>query len=163
MAALSAGRARYRLLEHPPEGRTDTASRLRGHPLHQAAKSLVIRVALGGRTSRYVLAVVQGDRRVDLDAVRDCVGGTRAGMADRATAERLTGCVSGSIIPFSFDPALTLIADRDLLEQEEIYFNAARLDLSVALPVPAYREIAAPLSARVALPAAEAAPAATAA
>ncbi|MFE2373281.1 YbaK/EbsC family protein [Streptomyces sp. NPDC059398] len=147
MELLAAGRVPHRLLAHPPEGRTDAASLLRGHPLRRAAKTLVVRVALGRKKSRYVLAVVPGDRRVDLGAVADVAGGVRAGFADRATAERLTGCVSGSIMPFSFHPDLTVLADPELLGQDEIWFNAARLDLSVALSPHAYRRLAAPLVA----------------
>lgn len=149
MRLLDEHRAGHRLLAHPPEGRTAEASALRGHPLRQAAKCLVLRVAGGAGGRRHVLAVVPGDRRVDTDAVRALVGGARAGVADRSTAERLTGCVSGSIIPFSFDPRLRLVVERDLLDEDEIYFNAARLDRSVALSTRAYRRIAAPLVAAI--------------
>jgi Ala-tRNA(Pro) deacylase len=37
---------RYRLIDHPPEGRTIEASALRGHPAPQAAKCMVTRVKL---------------------------------------------------------------------------------------------------------------------
>ncbi|WP_328321975.1 YbaK/EbsC family protein [Streptomyces sp. NBC_00388] len=153
MDLLTSGGAPHRVLAHPPEGRTDAASLLRGHPLRQAAKTIVVRVALGRKKSRYVLAVVPGDRRVDLGAVVGVAGGVRAGFADRATAERLTGCVSGSIVPFSFHPDLAVIADPDLLAEDEIFFNAARLDLSVAMPAPAYRRLAAPLVSPITEPA----------
>lgn len=152
MRLLAASDARHRVMAHPPEGRTDAASALRGHPLCQAAKSLVVRVALGRKASRYVLAVVPGDRRVDVAAVGRLAGGVRAGFADRTTAERLTGCVSGSIVPFSFHPDLTLMADPALLAQDMLYFNAARLDLSVALSASAYRRLAAPLIAPISEP-----------
>ncbi|GGZ03729.1 hypothetical protein GCM10010365_23280 [Streptomyces poonensis] len=56
--------AGFRLIDHPPEGHTERASRLRRHPLAQAAKCIVVRVARGRRSRRYVLAVVPGDRRV---------------------------------------------------------------------------------------------------
>jgi Ala-tRNA(Pro) deacylase len=135
---------RHRVIDHRPEGRTDTASRLRGHPLRQAAKSIVLRVRCPGRGRRYALAVVCGDDRVDLEAVSRALGGTRAGFADSATAERLTGCVSGSVIPFSFHPELELLADPSLLDHGEIFFNAARLDRSIALDPTAYRRLARP-------------------
>ncbi|MFH7599309.1 YbaK/EbsC family protein [Streptomyces racemochromogenes] len=149
MDLLADRTAGHRVLDHAPEGATEAASLLRGHPLRQAAKSIVLRVARGRSARRYVLAVVPGDRRVDTEAVGALAGGGRAGFADRATAERLTGCVSGSIVPFSFDPRLHLLVDRDLLDEDEIYFNAARLDRSVALSTRAYRRIAAPLVAAI--------------
>jgi Ala-tRNA(Pro) deacylase len=144
IALLDGAAARYRLIPHLPQGRTDLASRLRGHRLEQAAKCLVIRVGLGKKHRRYVLAVVPGDRRADLDRVRDLYDGTDAAFAARAVAERLAGSVSGSITPFSFDPGLELLVDPDLLRHEEIFFNAAGLDRSVALDTEDYVRLAEP-------------------
>ncbi|MET7988307.1 YbaK/EbsC family protein [Streptomyces sp. NPDC005281] len=144
IALLDGAAARYRLIAHAPEGRTELASRLRGHRLEQAAKCLVIRVGLGKKHRRYVLAVVPGDRRADLDRVRRLYDGTDAAFAARAVAERLADGVSGSIMPFTFDPGLDLLVDPDLLGHEEIFFNAARLDRSVALHTDDYVKLAAP-------------------
>ncbi|WP_031476073.1 YbaK/EbsC family protein [Streptomyces bicolor] len=141
---LDGSEARYRLIHHAPEGRTDLASRLRGHRLEQAAKCLVIRVGLGKKHRRYVLTVVPGDRRADLERVRGLYDGTDAAFAARDVAERLAGSVSGSIMPFSFDPGLDLLVDPDLLDHEEIFFNAARLDRSVALRTGDYVKLADP-------------------
>ncbi|MEV0696097.1 YbaK/EbsC family protein [Streptomyces sp. NPDC050388] len=141
---LKSNGARYRLIAHPPEGRTEVVSELRGHPLEQAAKCIITRATLTKKNSRYVLAVVPGDRRVDLGRIQELCGARRVSFADRATAERLSGCVSGSIVPFAFDPALELMVDPDLLVHEEIFFNAADLALSVALNVQDYVRIAAP-------------------
>ncbi|GAA2935848.1 YbaK/EbsC family protein [Streptomyces mexicanus] len=137
----------YRLIGHAPEGRTDLASALRGHPLRQAAKCLVVRVGTGRRSRRYVLAVVPGARRVDMRRVRELYGGTDAAFAAREVAERLSGCVSGCVVPFTFHPDLDLVVDPGLLRHDDIYFNAARLDLSIALPVPAYVALARPRTA----------------
>lgn len=142
--------ADYRLIEHAPEGRTEVASALRGHPLAQSAKSLVVAVRPTKRTCRYVLAVVPGDRRLDLPRVAACAGGRKAGFADRETAERLAGSVSGSIIPFSFHPDLELVVEEDLLRGDTLFFNAARLDLSMALATADYLRMARPRIARIA-------------
>ena len=56
----------HRLIDHESEGTTEIVSALRGHPSVQAAKCLVLIVKVDRRTTRYVLAVVPGDRRVDL-------------------------------------------------------------------------------------------------
>ncbi|WP_323385299.1 YbaK/EbsC family protein [Streptomyces calidiresistens] len=144
--------ASYRLIEHPPEGRTEVASALRGHALARSAKSLVVVVRPNKRTRRYVLAVIPGDRRLDLCRVAECAGGRRAGFADRETAERLAGSVSGSIIPFSFHPDLELIVEEDLLRGDTLYFNAARLDLSMALATEDYLRMARPRTERIAEP-----------
>ncbi|MBT2377964.1 prolyl-tRNA synthetase [Streptomyces sp. CB00316] len=144
--------AAYRLIPHAPEGRTREASVLRGHDLAQGAKCLVVAARPTKRTCRYVLAVVPGDRRVDLDRIAGLTGCRRAGFADRDTAERLAGSVSGSIIPFSFHPDLELIVDEDLLRHDTLYFNAARLDLSMALPTADYLRMVRPRTARISAP-----------
>jgi Ala-tRNA(Pro) deacylase len=50
---LEAGGARYRLIDHAPEGRTDLVSALRGHDVALAAKCLVVMVKVGKKQSRY--------------------------------------------------------------------------------------------------------------
>ncbi|MFE0106049.1 YbaK/EbsC family protein [Streptomyces sp. NPDC059009] len=136
--------ATYRVIEHAPQGATEEVSALRGNTLAQAAKCIVVMVKTGKKSKRYVLAVVPGDRRVDLNAVKALHAGTYVGFATQEVAERLAGSVSGTILPFSFDPELELVVDPALLGQEEIFFNAARLDRSLALRTADYREIAGP-------------------
>lgn len=151
-ALFEAAGARHRFIAHPPEGRTDVASELRGHPLDRAAKSLVLRVAFGKRQRQYVLAVVPGHCRVDLDAVADLLGGTGAAFASRVVAERLTGAVSGAIAPFDLASGeLEILVDEELTAHEEIFFNTGRLDMSAALAVCDYLSLARPSVARIAL------------
>ncbi|MFJ9848087.1 YbaK/EbsC family protein [Streptomyces sp. NPDC101150] len=152
LALLRDGRARHRLIEHAPEGRTDVVSALRGNALNQAAKCIVMRVKVTKKSSRYVLAVVPGDRRVDLGRVKELYDARHVSFADQSTAERLSGCVSGAIVPFSFDSELELIVDPGLLEHREIFFNAAELQLSLALHTEDYRRLAQPRVALVAEP-----------
>ncbi len=141
---LERGQARFRIIDHEPEGRTEPASALRRHALAQAAKCLVVRVALGRRARRYVLAVVPGDRRLDLAGLNRVYAGTEASFATREIAERLAGSVSGSVVPFALHPDLDLVVDPDLLVHDEIFFNAARLDRSVALATDDYVGLAGP-------------------
>ncbi len=144
IALLDEHGATYRPIDHEPEGATEAVSRLRGHTLEQAAKCIVVMVKLDKKTKRYVLAVVPGDRRVDLAAIKGLLGGTYAGFATQDVAERLSGCASGSILPFSFDPELELVVDPALLEHPEFFFNAARLDRSLALSTADYVKVAGP-------------------
>ena len=158
IALLDDGGAEYRTIHHEPEGMTSLVSRLRGHELAQAAKCIVVRIKLGRKVNKFVLAVVPGDYLVALDVLRDMWGGTYVSFATRETAEDLSGCVSGTIIPFSFRDDLELVVDAGLLAEPEIYFNAARLDLSIALTTSDYLRLANPRVAAIAqaMPLAEA-------
>jgi Ala-tRNA(Pro) deacylase len=141
---LDAGGARYRLIDHAPEGRTDLVSVLRGHDVALAAKCLIVMVKIGKKQSHYVLAVVPGDARVDLQAIRVLLGGTYVSFAGKDKAEELAGSVSWTVLPFSYHPRLELIADPAVLESPELFFNAARLDRSIALATNDYARLAAP-------------------
>jgi prolyl-tRNA editing enzyme YbaK/EbsC (Cys-tRNA(Pro) deacylase)/mannose-6-phosphate isomerase-like protein (cupin superfamily) len=141
---LDDGGATYRLIEHPAEGRTEVVSALRGNALRQAAKCIVLMVKLGKKVTRHVLAVVPGDRRVDLAAVKRLFGATYVAFVDQATAERLAGSVAGTVLPFSFSPDLELVVDPALLAADSLYFNAARLDRSLALSTADYVRLAHP-------------------
>ncbi len=144
IADLDAIGARYRLIDHEPEGRTELVSALRGNALAQAAKCLVVLVKVGRKESRYVLAVVPGDARLDLAAVRSLLGGNYVGFAATAKAEELAGSVSGTVLPVSYHPRLELVVDPSLLDHAELYFNAGRLDRSIALATEDYVRLARP-------------------
>jgi len=149
IAFLDQHRAQYRLIDHAPEGRTEIVSPMRGNALSQAAKCIVLMVKVGKKITRYVLGVVPGDSRVDLNAVKALLGGTYVSFASPDIAEKLAGSVPGTILPFSFNPELELIVDPSLLENDEIFFNAARLDRSLALKTSDYVALAEPSGLRV--------------
>jgi Ala-tRNA(Pro) deacylase len=71
------------------------------------------------------------------------------GFADTGKAEQLAGSVTGTVLPFSYDERLELIADPALLDGDELYFNAGRLDRSIALDSEDYQRLAAPRIARI--------------
>jgi Ala-tRNA(Pro) deacylase len=141
---LETSGAQYRIIRHAAEGRTDIASALRGNSLGQAAKSIIVRVSITKKKGKYLLAVIPGDRCIDLVKLAQLVGGTKAFFAALNVAERLTGSVSGSIPPFAFNHELELIVDNGLLANEEIFFNVARLDCSVALRINDYLTLTRP-------------------
>lgn len=125
--------ARYRLVDHEPEGRTELVSALRGNDLAAAAKCMVVMVKITKKRKDYVLAVIPGDRQVDFAAIRARRGGTFAGFARPDIAEELSGAAVGTVLPIAFDERLGTIVDPDLWDHPEIWFNAGRLDRSVAV------------------------------
>ena len=101
-------------------------------------------VKVGKKVTKFVLAVVPGNTRVDLQGIKQLYGGTYVSFATPEIAERLSGCVAGTILPFSFHPDLELIADPGIRSFPELFFNAARLDRSAALRTVDFLTIAAP-------------------
>jgi Ala-tRNA(Pro) deacylase len=144
--------AHYRLIDHAPEGRTEIVSPMRGNALSQAAKCIILMVKIGKKVTRYILVVVPGDGRVDLNAVKALLGGTYISFASPDIAESLAGSAAGTILPFSFNPEMELIVDPSLLENDEIYFNAARLDRSIVLKTSDYVALSKPRIEKIVIP-----------
>jgi Ala-tRNA(Pro) deacylase len=152
LALLRERGADYHLMDHAPVGRTDLVSALRGHPVEHAAKCLMLMLKLDRTTRKYVLAVVPGNRKVDLVAVRNLYRARYVGFCDPITAERLARTVAGTVLPFALDPSVELVVDPDVLAQPRMYFNAARLDRSISLATADYARIARPAVHAIAEP-----------
>lgn len=150
IALLDQHGARYRLIDHAAEGRTELVSAMRGNALAHAAKCIIVMVKVGKKEKHYVLAVVPGDARVALNSVKNLFQGTCVAFASQEIAEELGGCVAGTILPFAFHQDLKLIADPSLRESDELFFNAARLDRSIALKTSDYIALAKPRFERIA-------------
>jgi Ala-tRNA(Pro) deacylase len=144
IALVDAAGAPYRLIDHPPEGRTEIVSTMRGNRLRAAAKCMVVMLKRGKRETRVVLAVVPGDRRVDLGALAALHDATYVSFASASVAERLAGSAIGTVLPFSFNPELELVVDPAVFDEQELFFNAGRLDRSIVLASRDYARIATP-------------------
>ena len=150
-ALLDREGAVYRVIEHESEGRTELIAKIRGNRLEQAIKSIVLQVRLSRKENIYCLANVPGDRRIDLDGVKIHFNADSAAFAAREKAQELTGCVVGAIPPFSFSDQLQVLADPLIRENDEIVFNAGRLDRSIFMKLDDYIRIAKPQLTKIAL------------
>lgn len=143
--------APYRLIEHEPEGRTEVIAKIRGNRIEQSIKSMVLQVRLTRKENIYCLANVPGDCRVDFEGVRSYFQADSVAFAKREKAQALTGCVIGAIPPFSFHDQLHLLADPLIQQNEEVVFNAGRLDRSIMMKLSDYIRIAQPQLVAIAL------------
>ncbi len=150
-ALLDREGAVYRVIEHPAEGRTEFIMKIRGNRLEQAIKSIVVQVRLSKKENRYCLANVPGNCRVNLEGIKAHFNADSIGIASREKAEALTRCVIGAIPPFSFSDQLTVLADPLIQQNEEVVFNAGRLDRSIFMKLQDYIRIAKPQLANIAL------------
>jgi Ala-tRNA(Pro) deacylase len=152
VSLLDGAGATYRFIDHAPEGHTELVSALRGHDPRFAAKCLVLMVKVGKKNTRFVQAVVPGSYRLDINAVKQLFSATYVGFASTSDAERLSGCVAGTVLPFPPNEELSLIVDQALFDAPEMYFNAGRLDRSIVIRTEDYRRIANPRVERIGLP-----------
>ena len=143
-AFLDTEGATYRVIEHEPEGRTEVIAKIRGNRIEQSIKSMVLQVRLTRKENIYCLANVPGNCRIHLDGVTNYFNADSVAFAKREKAQELTGCVIGAIPPFSFNDQLQLLADPLIQENDEVVFNAGRLDRSIMMKLSDYLRIAKP-------------------
>lgn len=136
--------ATYRVIEHEPEGRTEVIAKIRGNRIEQSIKSMVLQVRLTRKENIYCLANIPGDCRVDFEGVKKHFNADSVAFAKREKAQELTGCVIGAIPPFSFNDQLQLLADPLIQQNDEVVFNAGRLDRSIMMVLSDYLRIARP-------------------
>lgn len=98
------------------------AARATGFALERTLKTLVVSLDTGV----HVLALVPGDRRLDLKKTARIFSAKRAAMADAATAERLTGYLVGGISPFGSKRRLPVVMDDAVLGSDSVMINAGR-------------------------------------
>lgn len=150
VALLSEAKAKFRVIEHEAEGKSEAISVIRGNRPDQAAKAMVLDVRGGGGGRRHVLAILPGSRKLDFAAVAALFEARKCGFASPDTAQELTGCVMGAVPPFALDPALAIVVEEDLLANETLYFNAGRLDRSMELDTRDWIAVARPRVAKIA-------------
>jgi Ala-tRNA(Pro) deacylase len=143
--------AAYRVIEHELEGRTEVIAKIRGNRIEQSIKSIVVQVRLKKKENVYCLANVPGDCRIDFDGIKNHFNADSVAFASRDKAQELTGCVIGAIPPFSFSDQLQVLADPLIQENEEVVFNAGRLDRSIFMMLKDYLRIAKPQLVKIAL------------
>lgn len=143
VALLCAGKAAFRILEHPAEGQSDAVARIRGTRPEQGAKAMLCVASQAASTP--VLAVLPGPARLDFRKLAVAMGARKATLADPALAQEVTGCAMGAVPPFALSPEVRLVADPALVSSNaEIAFNAGRLDRSIVLAVDDYLRLARP-------------------
>ena len=150
VALLREAKAKFRVIEHEAEGKSEAISAIRGNRPEQAAKAMVLDVRGGGGGKRPVLAILPGSAKLDFNAVAALFEARKCGFASPETAQELTGCVMGAVPPFALNPALSIVVEEDLLANETLFFNAGRLDRSMELDTRDWMAIAKPRIARIA-------------
>ena len=142
--------ASYRVVEHEQEGRTEVIARIRGNRIEQSIKSIVVQVRLNRKENIYCLANVPGNCRIDFDGLKRHFQADSVAFASREKAQELTDCVIGAIPPFSFNDQLQVLADPLIRQNEEVVFNAGRLDRSIFMKLEDYLRIAKPQITQIA-------------
>jgi Cys-tRNA(Pro)/Cys-tRNA(Cys) deacylase len=125
----------YQAIQLPSEKRSaeDTARLLGVNP------ALVYKTIVVERreTGKPILAVVPGNREVDLKALARVVGEKKVTTATQARAEKLTGLQAGGISPLALiNRGFDMVIDQDVLAEEAVYLSGGDRRVSLRLSGP---------------------------
>lgn len=115
--------------DHQEKG-AEFAARSTDFPLSRTIKTLV--VDLGNKT--YCLALLPGDKQLNLKELAKTLGVKRAAMVDVPTAERITGYKVGGISPFGTQKQMATVLDATLIEFDTVMINAGQRGSMLRLP-----------------------------
>ena len=154
VAYLTDGGVPFRMTEHGAEGRSEEIAKIRGALASQGMKAIIVGLRGGGqgKEKRYVMAVLPGDRKLDMKALRKVFGAQKSSFADPDTATTLTGCVMGAIPPFPLLTEMPLVVDPSVRQNVEVCFNAGCLERSIFMSIDDYFRIASPQEAAISAP-----------
>jgi Ala-tRNA(Pro) deacylase len=128
IALLESRGVAFRRFEHEPVRTSEEAAQVRGTPLEQGAKALVLETDRG-----LIVAVLSAARRVDYRALKRHLGSKRVQMAPAEAVREATGCEPGGVPPFGSIFGLPTLVDPCLLELQHMDFNAGDRARSVEM------------------------------
>jgi Ala-tRNA(Pro) deacylase len=136
IALLQSNGVQFRRFEHEPVRTSQEAALVRGTPLEQGAKALVLETDAG-----LVIAVLSAARRVDYRALKRHLKSKRVQMAPAERVRQATGCEPGGVPPFGCIFGLPTLVDPSLLEQKHMDFNAGDRRRSVEMRTADYLRV----------------------
>jgi Ala-tRNA(Pro) deacylase len=119
----------YHISEHAAVYTSEDAARVRGVDVRTGVKALVTKTAEGG----LLLILVRADKRADLESIALMEGTRKLKLASPQEVLEATGCEIGSVPPFGHVTKLKTYFDREILENEEVNFNAGLHTVSVRM------------------------------
>ncbi|ANI91834.1 aminoacyl-tRNA deacylase [Dietzia timorensis] len=106
-------------------------------PAERIFKTLVVALSGSGSPSALGVAMVPVDAHLDLKAVAATFGASKASMADKDEAQRVTGYVLGGVSPLGQKKALPTVIDEAAelarLSDESIFFSGGKRGLEIEM------------------------------
>ncbi len=143
---LDSKKIKYTAFELPAEklGAQETARRL-GVPAQQVFKTIV---AKRDKPGKPILAVIPGDRELDLKALAAVLNEKKIHLTSQKEAEQLTGLQAGGISPLALiNKGFQVCIDQSAQAFSEIHISGGQRGLNLRMPV---KDLAALVKARFA-------------
>ncbi len=122
----------YTACELPPEKLgAEEAARILGINISSVYKTIVVKREGKGKT---ILAIVPGDREVDLKLLAAAVGEKKVFLPTEREAESLTGLQAGGISPLALiNKGFQVVLDESAHELKDVYISGGQRGLNIRL------------------------------
>lgn len=102
--------------------------RIYGCPIHQVLKTLIFI----GKTEP-VIVVLPGDKRVDMDKLKEVTKGNSLRMAKPDGVEEITGYTIGGISPFGIEKNVKKIIDESVFKIKTVNIGSGKAEIGIEL------------------------------
>lgn len=119
----------YHLMRHAPVYTSEEAARVRGVDAKSGVKALILKV----QWDTFIMALVPGDKRIDLKKLAKILGVKKLSLAEPNEALKATGCEIGFVHPFGNIAGLQTYMDREILKNERVEFSAGLHTVSISI------------------------------
>ncbi|MBL7160752.1 MAG: hypothetical protein ISS93_02795 [Candidatus Aenigmarchaeota archaeon] len=118
----------FKTKRHEAVFTSEQAARVRGVPLKMGVKALVCKAG-----EEFIMVLVRADKKADLKVVARLEGVKKLHLASPEQVFERTDCKVGAVPPFGFEKPLKTYLDKEVLEEEEVTFNAGLHEVSVVM------------------------------
>ncbi|MBP6237466.1 MAG: hypothetical protein KA536_15060 [Saprospiraceae bacterium] len=141
---LQSNNCAFNEISHKPAGSAEEYHIELGTRYEQQAKALFVRFKKPGYKS-YVIIALQAQKKCDLNEIKRLLNAAEIRMADVSQLNAETGCEFGQLPPFGKPFGFKLVMDKDLLNEDLIYFNCGALNFSLSMDPKVIQKIEEPL------------------
>ncbi len=120
----------YKFLEHEPTPTSEDSSRVRGTPLNEGAKALILRTSKGIN----VMAVLSGDKKIDSKKLKAILNDSFSFENPEVILERY-GLIIGGVPPFGALLGIISYYDNSILNNQNVSFNCGTKTKSIDMKV----------------------------
>ncbi len=129
---LTANGVAFERITHPAADSAESYQKTLGTRLEQQAKALFVRFKKTGAKG-FVIVAIQAQKKADLELIRRLIHANEVRLGTKEQLAEITGCGYGELPPFGKIFSVQLVMDKDLLNEEKVYFNAGSLTSSIVL------------------------------
>jgi Ala-tRNA(Pro) deacylase len=122
----------YQKIQHEPAASADEYHSILGTRYEQQAKALLLRYKKSGEKGFFVVGI-QAQKKVDLQLIKNISDVKDIRLAEVSQLKEATGCNFGELPPIGSIFGFKLFLDKDLLDEDLIYFNAGSLTTSFVI------------------------------